>query len=632
MSEHKHPLDLIDLWLEQLHHEEECEEDEEAEDASLIAKQQFHCLCFLCEEEIKWFHRYYYTCQQCDYSIHKFCAKLPPRLEDTCHAHTLYFLQPSDDWRCTICHKRHNSNYFSYHCSQCNFNVDVNCATKFLQKNIVHHPSHKHPLACLTKHIICECDACGKKHAGTFYHCNICEGPFVHNDCVFLPEKLQIQHYTNNYFSHTHHLTLAYSFSRADQESKFFPRCRVCSKGFYKTSNLWIYKCEKCRYYTHLDCITPRNEPFMSILGYPGTGRTIKNYVDLEHPDLVHLPFPNTSYSILKHLFFKKNISTTTFEINISHQHPLILEDVECTDVTSPTLSRIKSISYHDPMKSIQLLCNGCLRPIMSGPIYVCANYEDEDCNFVLHKWCSRLPCELKDHFAHPQHTLVLHSKSPNKFFGVFRCDICGLSCNGFVYCCEKCKYYIDVNCAFLPKEITHASHPNHLLSRVGNGLDFVCHICNFYINSNRALLIPETTSHKCDKHPMKLSYFPIENHKSEYFCEICEKEFDPEFTFYHCDKCMQSVHTACAPSILRYETHTGDCYSRYVYRFVNVKFGGTYNNNKVHPHPLSFVQGIARDGECNRCGSRLQYEMIFKCRLNCKFAVDIFCCELLSK
>ncbi|KAI3777720.1 hypothetical protein L1987_47522 [Smallanthus sonchifolius] len=385
-----------------------------------------------------------------------------------------------------------------------------------------------------------------------------------------------------------------------------------------------------------------------------GTGKIIKNYEDDKHPDLLHLPFHDPSYSLLKHLFFKKNgpciveIShdVTKTHDNISHQHPVVLlEDARCT---SPPSSRIKSISFHDPMKRIELLCNGCLRPITSTPIYMCAN-EDDHCNFVLHEWCSRLPTELKDHHDHTKHTLILHSTVPGKFFGVFTCNICTLPCNGFVYYCEKCEYHIDVNCAFLPKEITHASHPNHLLSRVIQSrytnyrckicwenlreFSFSCHICDdFHLHPECALLIPETTMHKCDRHPMKLSYFPIENHKSEYFCEICEEKFDPEFPFYHCHKCMQSMHPACAPSILWYETYTtGNSDARAIFKFVNVKFGGTFNNFKVHQHPLSFIQGIESDGQCNKCGDSLQYNMIFKC-LDCKYALHYVCCKIRYK
>uniref|UniRef100_A0A251RVX9 Uncharacterized protein n=1 Tax=Helianthus annuus TaxID=4232 RepID=A0A251RVX9_HELAN len=53
MFEHDHPLSLIDLWAEQLRHEEESEEDEEENDDVLIAKEEFRCSCFHCGEEIK---------------------------------------------------------------------------------------------------------------------------------------------------------------------------------------------------------------------------------------------------------------------------------------------------------------------------------------------------------------------------------------------------------------------------------------------------------------------------------------------------------------------------------------------------------------------------------------------------
>ncbi|KAJ0639256.1 putative chromatin regulator PHD family [Helianthus annuus] len=523
MFEHKHPFSLIDLWSEQLRREEESEEDEEENDDVLIAKQDFKCLCSRCGEDINWYHRYYYSCCHCsDYFVHKFCAELPKRLEDVCEVgHTLDLIQSryylnwiagnwvwKADWNCKICGRYHKSGDLWYRCDRCDFYFDVNCVTKVLQKNVIHHPIHKHPLSCISKQLLDKCDACGKEHKGNFYHCFICLwSKMIHSDCAFLPQKLQIQDTTNDVFSHIHHLTLAYSFPYDDIRSKNWPRC---------------------------------------------TGS--KNYKDDEHPDLLHLPFPDPSYSILKHLFSKeKGLSTLEISNKITykaqgviHKHPLILEDI-----TNPTSSRIKPISYHDPMKRIQLLCDVCARPITSGPIYVCDN--EGQCNFMLHEWCSQLPTEVNGHFAHQRHTLILHSKAPpRKFFGVFNCNICWLPCNGFAYCCIDCNnFIIDVQCAFLPKEITHTFHPNHLLSWVYpeslgdecrmcgywyQRISFECRTCtDFRLHVKCALFIPETTRNKCDKHPMKLSYFPIENHKSDYFCEVCEQELNPEIPFYHC-------------------------------------------------------------------------------------------------
>lgn len=264
----------------------------------------------------------------------------------------------------------------------------------------------------------------------------------------------------------------------------------------------------------------------------------------------------------------------------------------------------------HNPMKKIELLCNGCLRPIMSMPFYKCA----QSCGFALHEWCTRLPTSIENHPGHPKHPLILLPNVSNKFFSIFRCKVCKLDCNGFAYACVKCEYYVDVSCGFIPEKITHKAHPNHLLSRVKlDNYDSWCHICrrrmwedyfsfscsicdNIFMHIWCALLLPGTIRHKYDKHPMSLSYLPIENHKSEYFCEICEEPLNPHRSFYHCHKCVQSVHSDCAPLILRSEMADRH-YSwndKSIYKYVNVKFGSIHKTPS-HPHPLSFTQGIGR-------------------------------------
>ncbi|KAI3772568.1 hypothetical protein L6452_03757 [Arctium lappa] len=270
MFEHQHPLSLVDLQLDDLNYEEEEEDDDDDKKHDLTIKQELRCQCDKCDQEINWLHRYYYKCDQCVYSIHKFCAQLPPTLEHASHiAHTLFPFQLNFNWRCDICQTRHDRKDLLYRCPQCYFYIDVSCALKWLKSNIIHHPSHMHPLICMTKRIMCECDACGKEHKGIFYQCTTCPSLFFHSDCVFLPKKLLIQDATDDFFNHTHPLTLAYSYPKADQKAKFYPRCRVCFNTFLN-ENLWIYKCDKCRYYAHLDCATAREEPFMSIFSSAG--------------------------------------------------------------------------------------------------------------------------------------------------------------------------------------------------------------------------------------------------------------------------------------------------------------------------------------------------------------------------
>ncbi|PWA47242.1 DC1, C1-like, Zinc finger, PHD-type, conserved site [Artemisia annua] len=372
-------------------------------------------------------------------------------------------------------------------------------------------------------------------------------------------------------------------------------------------------------------------------------GRLLKNFKDDDYPDLVHLPFPDQTMNLIKHLFSKEIESSTSEtceakQTHISHQHPLIL-----VDTTKPTSS---TLSCHDPMKKVELICDGCVRPIMNSPFYACADEDEHHCNFALHEWCTRLPSEIKNHPGHPQHTLIFMPKVPYKPFGVFKCDVCNFHCNGFVYFCVECEYNVDVCCAFIPDKITHTAHPNHLLSRVltkkdhyyvcrlcfwgivSDSFSFSCEDCGLHLHPGCALLLSETIRHKYDKHPLKLSYLPIENHKGDYFCDICEEEFYPERegSFYHCEKCVQSMmHPACSMPIFRHKNplpsfslHTA------VHKYVNIKFGGLVST-ETHPHPLSFVQGLKSDGRCAKCGYVLEYDMIFKC-LRCEFVIHYDC------
>nr|GEY59608.1 hypothetical protein [Tanacetum cinerariifolium] len=84
-------------------------------------------------------------------------------------------------------------------------------------------------------------------------------------------------------------------------------------------------------------------------------------------------------------------------------------------------------------------------------------------------------------------------------------------------------------------------------------------------------------------KHAFNLSYFPVENHAAEYFCDI------------------------------------------YVNKYINIKFRGSHSI-KDHQHSdLSFVQGLASDGE-----RALQYKLIFKCS-QCKFTIHYDCYRALN-
>ncbi|KAJ0715956.1 putative chromatin regulator PHD family [Helianthus annuus] len=589
----------------------------------------------MCKERIWSFHLCYYYCKSCDYSLHKFCAELPDTLQNNpLHPDHNLKLLPPRTFKCHVCNLKWKDVY-CYYCGVCRYRMCIICATTLEQK--INHASHPHQLERLFGRIVSPCVACGNNHEGIFFQCTTCLMFRINLDCALMPAKLLIQNSTNGTFSHSHPLTLAYSFPRSEYEAKFEPRCRVCNGEFL--SHLWNYKCDKCRYYVHVNYAALKTEPFMSIFLPPSL---VKNYREDEHPNLLNCPFQDEGDNLLKHhMCNQKELIRKQHEGDMfnhsSHQHPLILLDKQ-TSVGK------KTVSLHDPMKKVQLLCVGCVKPIMTVPFYVCCHYVDEQCCLVLHEWCAKLPSQIQDYFGHPEHPLVLLPKIPSEFFGVFECEVCGLRSNGFAYGCTACEYYVDINCAFIPEEITHDAHPDHLLLRVKASASseelckacdsyvdeywiFQCASSDFYIHVKCALLLPKMIKHKCDKHYLSLRYEPVENHIEEYFCEICEDEFNPWRWFYHCTTCSQSMHTTCVPLILQYEQATKEYNYEGVYEFLNIKFGGTLEV-KDHPHRLSFVQGVESDGNCSNCRSYykgLKYKMIFKC-MECEFALHYEC------
>ncbi|KAL8261557.1 hypothetical protein R6Q59_025606 [Mikania micrantha] len=647
---HEHLLSLVQLQPRQENSNKEDEDEDEdgveyGDDFRVKEDDDFG-KCDMCKEDIYWFHLCYYSCKDCNYSLHKLCAQLPKTIQDhPLHpGHDLTLSQEfqlsdpdikfkrtvDSEWMCNVCNIR-RCGFYNYHCYICKFTMDIICANMSEQK--MNHPSHPHQLQRYFSRMISSCYACGDEHSGTFFHCTTCSWFRIHLDCCLLPAKLLIQQFTDGSFSHSHMLTLSYSYPYIERKAKFFPTCRVCNDFF--EFNIWLYRCDRCRYYAHVRCATSRKDAFMSYLTYAGPGKTYKNFKDDDHPNLICCPFPDESFNLLMHHFNKGKLPIKgKIDGNMfSHEHPLVLFD------TQESLLN-KSVSLHDPVNRVQLLCDRCVRPITNIPFYKCFQHS---CDFVLHEWCTRLPSEILEYHDHPEHTLFLLQKAPADFLGLFSCKICFLPCNGFAYGCRKCEYYVDVNCGFLPDGITHEAHPDHFLQRFkplahelikdckacfifsGDIIGYYCPPCDYFLHNFCALLLPGTIRHRFDKHPLSLRYHPAENHASKYFCDICEDEFDPIYQwFYHCSTCASSMHTTCAPLKLQCEQSTYSVTNFPIFAYYNVKFGRRYKI-RDHQHDVTFVQGINADGECMVCQQQLQYYMILKCFL-CKYAIHTKC------
>ena len=185
--------------------------------------------------------------------------------------------------------------------------------------------------------------------------------------------------------------------------------------------------------------------------------------------------------------------------------------------------------------------CDGCVRAI-SPPFYSCAK-----CSFFLHKSCANLPMKKK-HWIH-QDPLTLRKKHS-------RCRVCYQYCNGFFYDCDLCSFRIDVQCSLVPEIFTHEGHKHQLIlsytsfEQSCSSCDdrgyrvFRCTSCEFALDFKCATL-PQTTSYKQHEHPFTLSYV-AEDDSSEYYCDICEEERNPNHWFYYCADCTYPAHTKC--------------------------------------------------------------------------------------
>ncbi|KAL9816095.1 hypothetical protein AtNW77_Chr4g0273981 [Arabidopsis thaliana] len=66
---------------------------------------------------------------------------------------------------------------------------------------------------------------------------------------------------------------------------------------------------------------------------------------------------------------------------------------------------------------------------------------------------------------------------------------------------------------------------------------------CRFVICFDCATL-PQVVKHRVDDHPLSLCYG--ERASGKYWCDICEKETNPETWFYTCKDHQASLHTEC--------------------------------------------------------------------------------------
>ncbi|XP_076956775.1 uncharacterized protein LOC143632069 [Bidens hawaiensis] len=124
--------------------------------------------------------------------------------------------------------------------------------------------------------------------------------------------------------------------------------------------------------------------------------------------------------------------------------------------------------------------CSGCQETLI-GKGYACV---EQNCGFQLDESCFNLDKEIQ-HKSHPPHPLTLLSSSPYKNAnGKFTCNACFKDGMGFNYHCSICEHDLHVKCANLTETVKRDDH-EHVLKLfyecplMGEEYTFFCDVCN---------------------------------------------------------------------------------------------------------------------------------------------------------
>jgi len=438
-----------------------------------------------------------YKCQECDLTFHVDCVWHPSEVYHPLevnhsyhpsHPLKLHTGQRPDysDGACRLCARKIDDRYF-YHCSSCNFTLDMRCVLHPPQQSLLNLKAHDHQLTLLPRLDSFTCNACGLKGDRSPYVCFQC-GFMIHQDCLSLPRLININR-------HDHRV------SRTSVLGVVNSVCEVCHRKVDWTCG--GFSCQRCSgYVVHSKCATNKDVwNGKELEGVPEETEDIKPFVVIDN---------NT----IQHFSHKK------------HYLRLHVNGVLCDD---------------------KKRCRACTHPICLQSFYGCM-----DCDFILHQNCAGFP-RKRWHVLHNERlTLVSYE------YDFFQCQACNRFSNGFSY--QYSGITFDVGCGSISEPFVHPSHPDHPLyyTLLDEETKSSCNGCN---KSSYSVLrcieddcrfaicfkcatFPQVVKHRVDDHPLSLCF--DKEASGKYWCDICEKETNPETWFYTCKDYRASLHIKC--------------------------------------------------------------------------------------
>ncbi|CAA7024236.1 unnamed protein product [Microthlaspi erraticum] len=439
--------------------------------------------------------RFPYVCPVCDLTFHVDCVWHPSEVKHPLEVNHSYHskhplklfigqLPDYSDGKCRLCERKIDDRLF-YHCSSCNFSLDMRCVLHPPPKSLLDVKTHEHTLTLLPRLLSFACNACGLNGDRSPYMCVQCDF-MIHQDCLGLPRLININR-------HDHRISRTSVLGVVDSV------CGVCRKKVDWTCG--GYTCHKCPgYVVHSKCAT-RLDVWngKELEGLPEEIEDTEPYVVINDTTIQHFSHKEhylrlNATCILREENKRCNICT----------HPISLHSfygcMDCAFILHKNCAEFLKSRWHvlhnerltlAPSNASYIVCDAC------GIIFNGFMYHHEDKKLDVR--CG----SVSEPFLHPSHPHPLYYVSLDRVNEI--CNGCNENASPVLKCVEEdCVFVLGFECATLPQVVKH----------------------------------------RVDDHPLSLCYG--EKATGEYWCDICETKTVPETWFYTCKDRQASLHPKC--------------------------------------------------------------------------------------